>query len=1180
MKALLFLFFAFSSINTCVFSQGTNNSIIGPSPNAAAFDKYGNIPVSTYTGVPDISIPIYTLTNKKITVPVSLSYHAGGIKVSEDASRIGLGWVLNCGGVINRSVRGLDDFRQPYGYLSNNIQEVFNTGATEYLQVDYSNLFIPDGLCTKSVAGGDIDLSDALPGGATDPNYIDDLEPDVFTYNFLGHTGKFAILKTKKIIMQSPDNLQFQLMSNDGTAFQVTTPEGNKLTFSENEYAQVYQPGGQRYISSWYLTKIVSPVGAEIDFHYTLSQSNTLELPVYEHQESENIFTCSISPNFPTQINNLSENRWTGTPPNTIAYDLITLDSVSSNLGSVILSYGDRIDIAGDKKITSLRVHNYKAPQDDKIFVFNQGYFTSTDYDPSTNVPLSAGTLPAAQLQALYQNRLELQSISEQNATGQPLGNYNFSYNATLVNKGSLGCDYWGFSNGARNNTTAIPNINYSDYLGNIATYTGGADRNPNTQYSQGCMLNQIQYPTGGVTKFEYESNDFDIGNSVSVGSYAKSTDLQTITSGMLTRIGEDNSFSFNIPEISTHSPVKILIQSQNAQSPITQPYPTPIPGGAYLEVYAPGATTALVRLDLSYEGNWTVPTGGGYLTYNNINVFTPQVAGTYIIKTHFSIDETFLNYINIQASTVYERSSATNHNIAIGGGLRIKKITDTDPVTGVSSVKKYNYHYQQDTNGDGVLEDFSYGKRLVNLKFTNYGYSSACVTYDADEDPVPTDYFPFTIYSNNTVYSLSPVVGYDQVTVLQGENGENGKSELHYKNQLDLDIAYTGVFGATGMSIPDLRPAGLPNMTDLTNGSLLEEIDYKYNPGTGNFVKLKDAAYTYLSSPVLTQLGLRKLAPRISSLCSYLNCSWLLAQYPAFQSSWTHLSSETVKEYVAGTDSYIQTTKDYLFESTPMHYQAVKTTESTSTGRKLVTVSIYPTDYAPGTLFIDDMKAANIVAPVEQVTYQDNSGTIQILSGKLSTYLSGGKGLMDNLSVIETASPIPAASFKFSNQSLGNIPSNTIGNNFSSDLSYHKRISYDQYDNLGNPLQIAPVSGPKVSYLWGYNSQYPLAEVKNASYQDLVAVLGQGVVDQLATSTPSDPIQLRNLLAPIRTDARLKNAQITTYTYDPLVGMTSSTDPKGMTTTYEYDSFQRLMNVKDQNGNIIKHNDYHYQNQ
>lgn len=56
--------------------------------------------------------------------------------------------------------------------------------------------------------------------------------------------------------------------------------------------------------------------------------------------------------------------------------------------------------------------------------------------------------------------------------------------------------------------------------------------------------------------------------------------------------------------------------------------------------------------------------------------------------------------------------------------------------------------------------------------------------------------------------------------------------------------------------------------------------------------------------------------------------------------------------------------------------------------------------------------------------------------------------------------------------------------------------------------------------------------------------------------------------------------ALMTSYTYDPLVGVKSINDARNQISYYEYDGFQRLMNVKDKDGNIIKHMDYHYQGQ
>jgi YD repeat-containing protein len=56
-----------------------------------------------------------------------------------------------------------------------------------------------------------------------------------------------------------------------------------------------------------------------------------------------------------------------------------------------------------------------------------------------------------------------------------------------------------------------------------------------------------------------------------------------------------------------------------------------------------------------------------------------------------------------------------------------------------------------------------------------------------------------------------------------------------------------------------------------------------------------------------------------------------------------------------------------------------------------------------------------------------------------------------------------------------------------------------------------------------------------------------------------------------------MKDAMITSYTHEPLVGMTSQTDPTGWVTYYIYDSFGRLQYIRNQEGYYIDKYEYHY---
>ena len=105
-KASFCLVFAFSIAVICNAQQIKLPEIIPPSPTSLQFQRYGDYPVNHFTGVPGISIPIFTIKEGDIEVPITLSYHASGARPDDVSGFVGLGWVLNTGGMITRTVHG------------------------------------------------------------------------------------------------------------------------------------------------------------------------------------------------------------------------------------------------------------------------------------------------------------------------------------------------------------------------------------------------------------------------------------------------------------------------------------------------------------------------------------------------------------------------------------------------------------------------------------------------------------------------------------------------------------------------------------------------------------------------------------------------------------------------------------------------------------------------------------------------------------------------------------------------------------------------------------------------------------------------------------------------------------------------------------------------------------------
>lgn len=142
-------------------------------------------------------------------------------------------------------------------------------------------------------------------------------------------------------------------------------------------------------------------------------------------------------------------------------------------------------------------------------------------------------------------------------------------------------------------------------------------------------------------------------------------------------------------------------------------------------------------------------------------------------------------------------------------------------------------------------------------------------------------------------------------------------------------------------------------------------------------------------------------------------------------------------------------------------------------------------------------------------------------------------------------------------------------------------------YDTDGNRVEtqlftpgvLTPSSYESV--LYGYSNRFPVAKLSGVKYSDIVAIAGriQAIKDASnVVVSPANEENMRFQLKKLRDD--FPNALITTYTYNPVYGVTSMTDAKGYTVYYEYDAFGRLhyTKEKDANGNfiILSENQFH----
>jgi len=1111
------------------YSFQPNIPTIPPPPDAAALGKFGEIPVSLYTGIPSISIPIYTVSVSGFQLPISLDYHAGGVRVDEISSTVGLGWALNAGGAVAVKINsGADRFADGTWVrkLPNNV-----------------NTFNPNEKITGTYNYSD-DYNFSIL--ATEPHPTVDAMPDEFMYNFAGKGGKIVFDEN-----QVPYTVPFDPIKISGF-FKIIDENG--VTFDFNNYETTAsrvqctptqpRPSPNPHISSYYLSKITTPKGETISFVY--------ESLTYTYDQSWTESASVIVANIGCATDPLKSYC-----KNIMTVHGVRIKSITSSDGTTVtFNYdtADREDLPGTNRLMSVAISDTKG--NDKIFTLTHSYFGTTG------------------------KRLKLDAVTEEGKSP-----YTFSYiqSDRLPARLSYSQDHWGFYNG-ENNLGLIPTQNIVG--DNTILKYSGANRAPNGVYAAYGTLDKIVYPTGGSTVFEYEANDY------------------------FSEVDE-------VEIIQQHTGVTAGITSEDDRVNGIQTLQTVIDNTTY-PYFANGVCTTPPVDGICPQLSWNLP--DPTVCRYTVSVYDPsgqniccenKASGT---KTLASITPgTWKFAVNIARCDVGSFADITlswgdkrvinPYSNKTGSGLRIKSIRNYTDDSQLVGEKSFDYHLKDDpSKSSGKSTDapkYSY-KYMIYNPTSNSNATTYSFALNFKDISRYCQYFALTSYSAEPLGSIKGnSVGYTDVTVYEKGGMGNGKTYNKFKFIEDINPPQPPSYSPV-LNFYDWTPRKEYTSYDFLRGLPEQTIEYKTLPdNTYTPVHETNYDYTIRHDPAnfwgfqttgeaaneknILGLNISRIADYGSNtgevFGSIFGYYWI--KYP---SVWYSLNKKTEISYQDNASDNLITEANYFYDN-PVHAKVSRETVKNSKDDILTTQTLYPADYTNTSGFIYDMKQGNIVKPIEIVKYKtDVAGSTSILSGVVNTYKPGNqKGLIESARVMNNTAPIAKTAFKFSNQSATNsFPYEGSSADFSLttiDASYPVSADYTvDYDEHNNIVTVRKFSDAPVAYVWGYNYSMVVAEVKNATYQDVLSVIGQTAIDQLNNNPGSDN-NVRQVLSVLRGSPALKKSIITTYTYDPLFGVSSITDNNNQSAYFKYDPSGRLISIRDNNGNIVKNIEYHYRN-
>ncbi|PWV56442.1 hypothetical protein [Chitinophaga sp. S165] len=1154
------------SAQSSISDQPSLTKITPPAPNAAALGKFGDVPVSLATGIPQINVPLYSFHNidNSLNLDVTLDYHAGGVRVDEMASDVGIGWALNAGGAVTRTCRGIQDEASMYGFMnapSTLNEELGNDCYKGY----YPNFF----------------------GRVASSEY--DGQNDIFTFNFGNKTGKFVYGKNGDFLMLTSNKVKVQhvISADEITKFTITDEKGARYIFDAIERSDDGTSGNFHiHASAWYLTKIIAPFSTDsITFEY------------------ENEFSSYTSGKFVTDVYALGG----ALPPSKSAPETSYSSVITNGKRLKKINFPNQVTISFIYD-TALRTDQtspsalYRLKQISiSDGAFTRGYNLYHDYSV---------------------NRLTLKRVVPYSASGEAAG-YELSYTGSLPAYLSNEQDHWGFYN-TNPSGDMIPE--YFDKTRNVTLPGGKRSTDPNRVKS--ASLTRMKYPTGGYTDFEMEANtseDPRLSDSVyiitkeksfSQGLYVSTSNPGTLPFSFNGDAGSTTTFNIRMFQLGTclgGNPCYLIVELRNSSNQVIKTVPIQSNGSAQYEDYP-------FDMYNMQPGNYSF-----YAYLQNMD-YSDYLTLSWIEKHNNNPDTT----------KIYKKDLYI-------GGLRIKSIKDYDGIRfSPASTRTYEYVKKGSTMSSGALGVLPVYEYPVFYEF----YESIGIT-GGESLPVNNNYngYGLTNYiarASSPTQSLatingSPVTYSRVVENYMNDSLSNGKKECYF-------TSYTtgGLAGYNGF------PFTPPKYFDWSFGQLEKEVIYnkdndsvkvtvnQYQTTLDNYYNNSSRLINF-SSIALTPVkyAFRAIQGRAGIT------EWSQVDKPIYFASRVFtpgagrkdLAKTIVTEYANGIGMSTETSYTY---DTAFNTKTV--VSFNSRGEKIETVKYYPYEYSTSTA--NAMKVANMYEPEISVeTWKTIGSNKYLVNGYVNQYASVASGIRKTgIAAFTKVSPVLSSSLGAFN-----------ANNFNRDASVFKDLlSFSQYTAKGFVNEQSKMNDSKSTYIYGYNGSNVIAEVANASANEVaftsfeedgkgnwtyggtpsinttamsggkVYVLSGGAISKSGlttgkaykisywsksgaatvngTSLTQGPVRngwtyFEHLLPAGNSsvsvsgsvtidDLRLYpvDATMSSFTYQPLYGITSICDGKNSFSYFTYDGFGRLIIVKDQDGKILKQYSYEYQ--